>query len=175
MTEESKIQTNNPTEPSNDGQKVEETPEAPVRPQEPIRDEKGRIVAGSPPINPAGKPPGTKHLTTKLKEYLKEFRAVDPKTGQKVPLEDALVQKVTKMALDGNERMINLLWDRIEGKPTQPVDFDVNKEGIGTLTEFFKAMGKPAQEQENEPTGTDTNKEPEPPPPSEGNGQETVS
>ena len=129
--------------PVNTGEKLEETPEAPVEPQAPIRDEKGQIVAGSPSLNPAGKPKGAKHLTTKLKEYLKELRAKDPRTGELRPLEDALIEKVTKMALDGNERMINLLWDRIEGKPTQAIDFDVNKEGIEQLTDFFRMMGRP--------------------------------
>lgn len=33
---------------------------------------------------------------------------------------DALVEKVIKMALDGDQQMIKLIWEQVDGKPATP-------------------------------------------------------
>lgn len=65
--------------------------------------------------NPAGRPKGSKGLTTLLREALEVIGE-----GQKDPYSEQLVKKVMKMAInEGNEQMIKLCWGYLEGMPVQ--------------------------------------------------------
>lgn len=71
--------------------------------------------------NPGGKPKGTKNFTSIVKEAL-EKTALDKKSGEQFEIREALANKIVQMALAGNEKMIRLLWNYLDGMPIQKVD-----------------------------------------------------
>src|SRR3990167_11324122 len=74
-----------------------------------------------PRRNLKGRPEGSKGLTTLLREALEVIGE-----GQKDPYAELLVKKVMKMAIaDGNEQMIKLCWNYLEGLPKETVDMNV--------------------------------------------------
>ena len=82
--------------------------------------------------NPDGRPRGTRNISTKMREALDKLGAKDAQ-GKPVPVEDALVQKVIKMALDGDRKMIELIWNYLDGKPPQYIDITSHGERVGTV------------------------------------------
>lgn len=73
--------------------------------------------------NPAGPKPGYKHLTTLLTDFLKQ------KHHSGETYDRLLIQRVAKKAIEeGSERMIEHIWDRMEGKPKQSMDLHVQEE-----------------------------------------------
>jgi len=79
-----------------------------------------------------GRPRGARNLSTKMREALDKLGAKDAQ-GKPVPVEDALVQKVIKMALDGDRKMIELIWNYLDGKPPQYIDITSHGERVGTV------------------------------------------
>jgi hypothetical protein len=71
--------------------------------------------------NPAGRPPGSKNLTTAVREALE---ALHEETG--TPFQKLLVNRILKLAIDGDTQMIRILWEQLDGRPAQKI--------IGTLT-----------------------------------------
>jgi hypothetical protein len=67
--------------------------------------------------NPVGKPKGVRHLSTLLKEALL-------KEGG----DSELVKTLIKKAIEGNDRSIQEIFDRLEGKPQQAIDLNANIE-----------------------------------------------
>lgn len=82
-----------------------------------LRDEKGRLVKGTPPG--PGKPKGTKHMTTLLEEAIKKV-ATDTGTTEDI----AIVSKVIERAKAGDMKAIEHIWDRMEGKAPQTINLD---------------------------------------------------
>ena len=70
--------------------------------------------------NPKGKPKG-KHMTTLVREALQKV-IVNKNTLEEKTIHDALIEKITAMALEGNERMITLVWNYLDGLPQVNVD-----------------------------------------------------
>ncbi len=90
----------------------------------PIRDEKGRIVSGV--LNPAGKPKGAKHLTTKL------FEALENMTKDGKSYSDLLIQRILNDAIvKGNSSMIHMIMNYVDGMPQQGIDLTSNGETVG--------------------------------------------
>jgi len=85
--------------------------------------------------NPKGRTPGKRNLSSLLKEALMKL-AVNPKTGEKILVDgkqmtyqDLLVQQVlVKGIVKGNDKTIELIFDRLEGKPRQKIDFNDESE-----------------------------------------------
>ena len=78
------------------------------------RDKKGRFVKGVSG-NPKGKLPGTVSITTEIKRKLAEV----PK-GQRMSYLDVLVKGIiAKAVAEGDERMIKLIWNYVDGMPRQ--------------------------------------------------------
>jgi hypothetical protein len=64
--------------------------------------------------NPNGRPKGSRNLSTILKEYL---ACEDPET--KTTYGEAIMMKLLKNAKAGKEKSIDMVMDRMEGKPLQ--------------------------------------------------------
>lgn len=92
--------------------------------KEVVRDERGRIVSGTP--NPNGRPKKGLTLTDIAKEILEE------ELPNGVTRKEALMRQVAKLAYDGNETMIKLLWNYIDGMPTQKTDLTTNGKDLPT-------------------------------------------
>jgi len=116
-----------------------ENPENNGKNMDVVRDEMGRVVSGT--LNPKGKPKGIKHFTTLVKEALQK-KGIDKKTGKEFVYENALIEKIMHKAIaDGDNKMIELIWNYYDGKPTQPIDLG-NDDVWDKLAELEK-MVKP--------------------------------
>lgn len=71
--------------------------------------------------NPNGRPPGTKNLTTAVREALLALH-----DGTEKPYQQLLVERILKLAIEGDTTMIKILWEQLDGRPAQKI--------IGTLT-----------------------------------------
>lgn len=90
-----------------------------------IRDEEGKFVPGVSG-NPNGRPKKGLTLTDIAKEILEE------ELPNGVTRKEALMRQVAKLAYDGNETMIKLLWNYIDGMPTQKTDLTTNGKDLPT-------------------------------------------
>ena len=61
-----------------------------------------------------GRPVGSRNLKTALMDKLQQEISVG---GDKKKIEDILADKIIKMALDGDQRMIKMIWEYRDGKP----------------------------------------------------------
>lgn len=81
--------------------------------------------------NPKGRPKGARQLSTILKDALRQIAKskdgkplLDPETNEPVTYEVALIKRVIEKAvMKGDYKTIELIFDRIEGKPRQKIDF----------------------------------------------------
>ena len=85
------------------------------------RDENGRYMKGYSG-NPKGKEVGTRHLTTKVREALEKIA-----DGSDISYEEALIKKILHKAIvEGDVRMIQLIWNYLDGLPRQSIDLEGN-------------------------------------------------
>lgn len=77
--------------------------------------------------NPAGRPKGSKNLSTNLREMLEvEIDTLDPvkKIQVKKKIGDVLNLKLIQSALQGNLSALKEIYDRIEGKAKEHVEIE---------------------------------------------------
>jgi hypothetical protein len=107
-----------------------------------VRNPDGTIKSGV--LNPKGKKKGTKHFTTVVQEALSKIAITEK--GEKIEIERALGEKVVKMALEGNEQMIKLIWNYKDGMPSQNVNIsnvdDLRRDYFEKLDELNKGNSK---------------------------------
>jgi hypothetical protein len=77
-----------------------------------------------------GRPKGEMKMRHLIDEALQELGAKDAH-GNPVAIEKALVQKIVKMALAGDRKMIELIWNYRDGKPPQFIDVTSKGQHIG--------------------------------------------
>lgn len=83
--------------------------------EKPMRNEKGQLLPGVV-LNPKGKLPGTRHMSSLLAEAIKRVANDEGET------EDVLILKaLLKKAKAGSEKAIDMIFDRTEGKVDQGV------------------------------------------------------
>lgn len=98
--------------------------------------------------NPDGKPVGAKSLTTLVREALEDL-ATSKETGEQIVLKKLLVKRILKKAIDqGDTRMIQILWEHLDGKAAQKIDVthelgEQSRESVKELTDFFRSVSKP--------------------------------
>ena len=98
----------------------------------PLKDPETGLFQDGNPGGP-GRPKGQKSFTTKVKEALEKI------SGDKATtVEQRLVEKILDMAEDGNEKMIQLIWNYLDGKPTQKTVIDFGDQKIEESLDLIK-------------------------------------
>lgn len=69
--------------------------------------------------NPGGRPKS--NLNKILSELLSKKAP-----GERLSCEQVIAQKIVTLALSGDQDAIEFVWDRMEGKPTQRVEGEIN-------------------------------------------------
>ena len=85
-----------------------------------------RVPKGGPSPNPAGKPKGTRSLSTILKEMLEtEIDVTVEGVKTKKELRDVMIQSLIKKAAAGDLKAIEQIFDRVEGRAKQQTDVNI--------------------------------------------------
>ena len=72
--------------------------------------------------NPKGRPAGSISITTEIKKRLQEMP-----NGQKKTYLELLISRILKLGVvDGNEQMIKIIWNYVDGMPNQLLEADIN-------------------------------------------------
>lgn len=74
--------------------------------------------------NPAGRPKGTKNMSTILREMLELDIEVD---GVKITQKDAIIKKLIQKSTAGELGAIQEIFDRTEGKPKQDIKHEIQR------------------------------------------------
>lgn len=93
------------------------------------KDEKGRFIVGNT-IGQAGKPKGSRHMATLLREAITKV-ADDKGTTIDKQIIKALYDKAKK----GDLKATEIILDRVDGKPLQEIDITSGGETIGISAE----------------------------------------
>jgi hypothetical protein len=103
-----------------------------------------------PRRNLNGRPPG-QPMSSQFQEILsKRITSDKDKT-----IADALVEKIIRMALDGDQRMIKLIWEYMDGKPPKyrgdpeperPPKRELSEEEIKRIDDLFAPKPWPDEE-----------------------------
>lgn len=103
---------------------VKETPDA-LKTEEkpPVRDEKGLFQPGTAPG--PGRPKGSLAFKTAIEKWADREAALE-KDGTKVTKMELIAKKLVELAEAGNIKAIEMLADRIDGKPRQTIDATID-------------------------------------------------
>ena len=104
-----------------------------------------------PRRNLNGRPVGSKNMRSRFDDILqRKINDTSDKT-----IQDVLVEKIIKMALDGNFQMIKLIWEYQDGKPPKwrgdpeperPPKRELSEEEIRRIDELFAPKPWPKEE-----------------------------
>lgn len=105
-------------------------------------------------INRNGRPKKGLTLTDIAKEILEEEIIKDGKpTGR--TRKEALIRRVADLAYEGNETMIKLLWNYVDGLPKERVEIEGKVGHYITQVEALKLLHGEVVEGETDEEGTD--------------------
>lgn len=129
----------NPQEPLNNGEKTVK------------RGEDGRIQAGSAPLNPNGKPKGTKHFATVFMEELKREITMKKRNGEQeeMPVDKAMARAMINKAVSGDVQAFNAVADRVDGKPKQQHEHS-GEDGEPLIVQFAPIFNKDKEQEDQE-------------------------
>ena len=104
------------------------------------RDEQGRFIKGVSG-NPNGKPKGIKNFTTKVREAL--LKIAD---GKDYTYEEAFLKAILKKAIiDQDTTIMKLIWNYLDGMPTQP-SIDLTPKDEPDIKKIFNELKQKAKE-----------------------------
>lgn len=93
----------------------------------PIRDSAtGHFLPGNP-----GKPKGARHMTTRIMEAI-----VKVSDGSTEPEDVQLVRKLLEKAKEGDMQAMKLIFNYVDGMPSQDMDVTSNGETITVVTKI---------------------------------------
>ena len=88
--------------------------------KEDLFDERGKFKEGHPKVG--GKEKGSKSFTTKVKEALEKIAE-----GKDYTYEEAFIKSILKKGIvDGDSATQRLIWNYLDGMPSQKTDIDGN-------------------------------------------------
>jgi len=98
--------------------------------------------------NPNGRPAGSISITTAIKRKLEETPDGQKKTYL-VQIVDKLIEKAL---IDGDEKVLKLLWNYIDGMPKASIDLThgVQQDQLTELTEFFRSVANKNKKEDDE-------------------------
>ena len=95
--------------------------------ENPDREPDGRFKPG----HSIKKPKGSRHMTTLLKEYIaKEVKGMKNDDGTPLEYGDGITKRVIKSALEGESWAVKLVYEYMDGKPAQSVDWTTGGDKI---------------------------------------------
>ena len=89
--------------------------------------------------NPGGRPKRDESVSYLVKKFLKS-RIIDPKTGKKVSKKQVFVERVFALAMSGDVQAIKLIWNYVDGMPTQQLKVEQTNssdEALHTLRQIL--------------------------------------
>jgi len=96
--------------------------------------------------NPAGRPPGAKNFTTKVREALEKIA-----DGKDYTYEEAFIKSILKKGIvDGDSTIQKLIWNYLDGMPKQSHDVDLSGSVAHQIT-GMKILNDATRVQDEEP------------------------
>ncbi len=99
--------------------------------------------------NPAGRPKGSRNLSTILRELLDE--EIELSDGEKKKYKEVIIRKLITKANDGDLRAITEIFDRVDGKPTQEIHHEVTETGFLSFDPLSDDQGDQRTQENSEP------------------------
>ena len=97
--------------------------------------------------NPNGRPKGAKNFTTKIRDALSKIAE-----GKDYTYEEAFVKAILKKAIiDQDTAVMKLMWNYLDGMPTQNIDMDVNRDEPD-IREIYKELKQKANDDDKTKT-----------------------
>ena len=117
-----------------ENEQLDNTSEKPI-----LRAPNGHLIKGTASINPLGKPKGTRHLSTLLMQALLKQARNEKGDELEETHADLLIKRVLSDAIKKGKG-VDLIFDRVEGKPDQAIDLTSNGETVGNTAASDSVM-----------------------------------
>ncbi len=150
--EEEVIQTP-PEEVKSEPGAISEQPEPQKSGESVERDGTGKFLPGHGKVPGSGAKQGSRYTATLMREYLKTVAKT--KSGEELPLDEAIIRRQVQKALDGHDKSAEMIWDRLDGKPVVRAAI-TDSEGNDIITPERKTLIDKALEQIIQPKPNDS-------------------
>jgi hypothetical protein len=90
--------------------------------------------------NPGGRPKGSISITRAIRGKLGEVYPGKSNKEKAIYL-DKIIETIFHNAIElKDSRSLKDIWSYIDGQPKAPIEFDIEKESLESLTEFFRGV-----------------------------------